>query len=184
MAKKQKLSGHLQALMGTHRAAFRFILYFILLLSLCFSIFYLFEDSFHIFRVWTAESTGFLSELLGMTVTVSDTQLYLETVTFEIIQECTGLFAAMIYLSCVLAYPAPWQQKTTGLLLGIPSIFGINLIRMLILVYIGGAHPDIFDYVHSFLWQGIFIIIVIFIFLVWIDKIVYHDTTTGQEKNT
>ena len=101
----------------------------------------------------------------------------------QIREKFTGLFAVMIYFSCVLAYPATWKQKLTGLILGIPTIFGINLIRMLILVYIGEAHPDIFDYVHSFLWQGIFIIIVIFIFLVWIEKIVHHDTKTTQTKN-
>ena len=91
---------------------------------------------------------------------------------FEIIHECTGIFALMIYFSCTIAYPTTWRHKIIGIAIGFPFILAMNLMRMIILVYIAGYHQDIFDYVHSYLWQGTFIIFVILLWFLWIEKVV------------
>ena len=148
-----------------------FLIIFILNIILFFTLFYLFEDSFGFLKKWTAEITASVSHFFGLEITVQDNLLLLKNTTFEIIQECTGLFAIMIYVSCVLAYPTKLVKKGEGILLGIPLIFLLNIIRMVFLVYIGNHHYNLFEYVHSYLWQGTFIIVVILLWFIWIEKI-------------
>jgi len=154
-----------------NRQVVAFLLIFIFTITLFFSLFYLFENSFDFLKKWTAEITAITAHFFGLEVTVEDTLLILETTTFEIIQECTGLFAIMIYVSCVLAYPAKIIKKGEGILLGVSLIFLLNITRMVFLVYIGDHHHDLFEYVHSYLWQGTFIIVIILLWFIWIEKI-------------
>lgn len=155
----------------TNRKVIVFLLIFIFTIILFFSLFYLFEESFDFLKKWTAEITAITAQFFGLEVTVNDTFLILETTTFEIIQECTGLFVIMIYIACVLAYPTKIMKKAEGVLLGVPLIFLLNIARMVFLVYIGNHHYGLFEYVHSYLWQGTFIIVVILIWFIWIEKI-------------
>lgn len=150
----------------------RFLFIFIFTLTIFFTIFILFEDSFEFLKEWTANITAITAHFFNLDVTAQGTLLLLENnTTFEIIQECTGLFALIIYVACVLAYPAQLVKKGEGLLLGIPLIFLLNLLRMVFLVYIGNHHYDLFEYVHSYLWQGTFIIVIILLWFIWIEKI-------------
>jgi archaeosortase B (VPXXXP-CTERM-specific) len=162
---------YLKRIIQNNRQAIRFLIIFIFNIILFFTIFYLFEDSFDFLKNWTADITATIANLFGLEITVQGNLLILETTTFEIIQECTGLFAIMIYLSCILAYPTRIVKKGEGILLGVPLIVLLNLGRMVFLVYIGDNHQDLFEYVHSYLWQGTFIIVVILIWFIWIEKI-------------
>ena len=169
--------GHLsfkeiKPLIFRNKEIFKFIVIFISMLVLLFLLFYLMEDSLDFMRTWTADITAFFSNIFGMNAKASGTSLILSTMTFEIIHECTGIFALMIYFSCTIAYPTNWKRKIIGIAIGFPFILTMNLVRMIVLVYIAGYHQDIFDYVHSYLWQGTFIIFVILIWFLWIEKVV------------
>ena len=162
---------YLKSIIRNNRQVIRFLIIFIFNIILFFIIFYLFEDSFDFLKNWTADITTVIANLFGLEVTAQGTLLILETITFEIIQECTGLFAIMVYLSCILAYPATIIKKGEGILLGVPLIVLLNLGRMVFLVYIGDYHQDMFEFIHSYLWQGTFIIVVILMWFIWIEKI-------------
>ena len=168
----KKIYQYLLNAIQDNKQVVRFLIIFIFTLILFFTIFIFFEDSFDFLKEWTADITAITAHFFGLDVTAQDTLLLLEdNITFEIIQECTGLFAIMIYISCVLAYPTKLVKKGEGILLGIPLIFLLNILRMVFLVYIGNHHYDLFEYVHSYLWQGTFIIVVILLWFIWIEKI-------------
>ncbi len=93
-------------------------------------------------------------------------------ITLRIIDECTAMFGSIVYLSCVLAYPADPKKKVIGIVLGIPSLYAINMVRLVILAFVGVSNPGIFEFVHTYLWQTIFIVFVILIWLIWVDKVV------------
>jgi len=50
-----------------------------------------------------------------MEAKANGTSLILKNMTFEIIHECTGIFALMIYFSCTMAYPTNWRNKIIGI---------------------------------------------------------------------
>jgi archaeosortase B (VPXXXP-CTERM-specific) len=153
----------------------KFVILFIFFL-LCFFIgYYLLESHLDFLNVLTAEATAYLSNIFGMEAETHGSSLMLKNFTFEVIHECTGIFALMIYFACILAYPTGWKNKLKGLLLGIPIILAINLMRMVILVYTAIHHSESFEYIHSYLWQGIFIIFVILLWILWLEKVVKYD---------
>lgn len=158
--------------MQVNMVVVRFVVFFSVFLIIFFVLFSLFASSFDFLRVWTAHITSFISHLSGMEASVDGSALSMETMDFEVIHECTGVFAMMVYVSAIVAYPAGWRQRGLGLLVGIPVIFGVNIARMVVLVYVAISHEAWFDYVHSYLWQGTFIIFVILVWLLWIRRVV------------
>jgi archaeosortase B (VPXXXP-CTERM-specific) len=107
-----------------------------------------------------------------MTVQQQGAMIIRDPVQIEIIYECTGVFSIMVLSSCILAYPTKLKEKIIGLVLIIPLILLMNLARLLVLLYVGSYHMDLFEFVHSFLWQATFIIFIIFSWLLWIELVV------------
>ena len=160
---------------SNNKEAVKFLLVFASFSITFFLIFFLLQDNLDFLLIWTAHITGSVSNLLGVNVAVNDVILSFETMDFEIIHECTGIFAIMIIVSSIVAYPTQWKKKTIGILFVIPLILLLNLIRILFLIYIGKYHTDLFEVVHSYLWQGTFIIFIILAWFLWIELVVNRE---------
>lgn len=91
---------------------------------------------------------------------------------FEIILECSGIYTALLYVSCVLSFPADLKRKTAGIALGLPAIFVINIIRLTTLMVIDIRLPLFSDFAHCYVWDVSFIILVVILFQIWVDGIV------------
>ncbi|MHC1566570.1 MAG: hypothetical protein ACXQT5_06090 [Candidatus Syntropharchaeia archaeon] len=79
-----------------------------------------------------------------------------------------------IYSSCVLAYPTTYRNKGIGILIGIPLIYSINILRLVVISFVQIYSPSLFEFFHVYLWQATFIIFVVIIFLLWIEMVVKH----------
>ncbi len=86
----------------------------------------------------------------------------------EIIDECTGVFSMLVYVSAIIAYPSKREMKILGIIFGIGIIYFFNILRLIVLAITGIKLPSAFEFVHSYLWQGTFLAIVVFIFYGWI----------------
>lgn len=134
------------------------------------------QDNF--FIEFTAKTTTFALNLLGIHAVLSGiSTIMLESLTLEIISECTGVLSIIAYAACVLAYPTTWKKRAIGLLLGIPSLFVINIARLIFLAFIGiNYSAEIFDYMHGYIWHITLIIFVVLVWIFWIDKFVGKET--------
>jgi len=152
----------------------RFIALFITFCTVFYLFYYQFMDRFAFLEDITAYLLGFLLRIFGMDVVVDgNTVTIVGHITLKIIDECTAMFGSIVYLSCVLAYPADVKTKAIGIVLGIPCLYAINMVRLVILAFVGVfSNPETFEFVHTYLWQTIFIVFVILIWLVWVDKVV------------
>ena len=74
---------------------------------------------------------------------------------------CTALTTMIIYFACIVAYPASFGKKLLGLLLGIPALALVNFGRLLLLGYLGYTNQRLFDLVHLYVFQVVFIVFVI-----------------------
>jgi exosortase H (IPTLxxWG-CTERM-specific) len=92
--------------------------------------------------------------------------------SFEVVYQCSGIFLMAIYTAAVLAYPAGAGQKLLGLLLGLPVLFAANVLRLCVLGFVGKYYPGYFDLSHEYLWQGLFIVFVLLLWVLWRDWIV------------
>jgi exosortase H (IPTLxxWG-CTERM-specific) len=109
-----------------------------------------------------------------------DVEIYRRTVTFDgfplkIVEECVGVYEAMVFAVAVVSFPTRWRKKLLGLALGIPLVFAFNLLRIATLLAIGRYHSDLFDFVHLYLWQGTLLLFMSLVWLLWVWNVVGYE---------
>jgi exosortase H (IPTLxxWG-CTERM-specific) len=80
---------------------------------------------------------------------------------------CNGVEAMLVLLAAVLAFPAPWQFKVPGVVLGILAVQVLNLVRIVSLFYLGQWNVAVFEWAHLYLWQVLVMLDVLIVWLVW-----------------
>jgi exosortase/archaeosortase family protein len=101
-----------------------------------------------------------------------DNRLLFNGFNAVLVEECNGVLPTYIYLSAVLAFPCAWRAKGWGVLIGIPGIFLINLIRVIMLMVLGASRPEIFDQVHIYVWQALIIAFTGALWVFWAERFV------------
>src|SRR5881396_2788529 len=74
--------------------------------------------------------------------------IVVKTLTMNVNHECTGIFVCILFASFLLAYPASWWARFTGLLIGIPLFLAVNVLRLATLARVVEVYPDAFFYLH------------------------------------
>ncbi len=81
---------------------------------------------------------------------------------------CNGVEAMIVLLAAIMAFPAPFLHKITGLLWGFMAIQGMNLLRIISLFYLGQWSQELFDWAHLYIWQALIMLDALVVFLIWI----------------
>jgi archaeosortase B (VPXXXP-CTERM-specific) len=115
--------------------------------------------------------TGLLS-LVTEEATRSGSLMQLGTFGVLIIEECTGIFEMLIFMAAVLAYPTSWRDKLLGFAMGIPLLYLFNLARIIVLLWVGRYHNELFEFMHIYFWQATLILMITSVWLLWILKVV------------
>lgn len=95
---------------------------------------------------------------------------------FHVVPDCGAVPSISIFLAAVLAFPAAWWKRLTGGVVGVAVLYGVNIIRLATLGYIGAidASPGRkwFTFAHEYVWQGVFIVFVVAVWMLWIEWLV------------
>ena len=94
------------------------------------------------------------------------------TFSISVKQGCDSMEAMAIFICGVVAFPSKLRIKLYGLLVGCFIILFMNLVRLIHLFWIGLNHHDLFDLFHLEIWQGLFIMLSIVLWLLWILRAV------------
>lgn len=81
---------------------------------------------------------------------------------------CNGMEAFIVLSAALLAFPSKWRVKLLGLVTGFVAIQLLNVIRVISLFYLGQWNKDWFNFAHSYLWQGLIMLDVLAVWLVWV----------------
>ncbi|MEK7794401.1 MAG: hypothetical protein AAB353_07720, partial [Candidatus Hydrogenedentota bacterium] len=96
--------------------------------------------------------------------------------TFIVVPSCGAIELFSIFIAAVLAFPTTWAHRIVGLSLGVPVMYALNLLRLSTLAYIGAYDPTPgkkwFHFFHEYVWQGVFIVFVVVVWLCWIEFLV------------
>ncbi len=97
---------------------------------------------------------------------------------FILVSECGAIEVMAIFFAAVMAFPARWWKRIVGLLLGIPIMYSVNIFRVTCLAIIGALDPERqwFDFSHHYVWQAVYIIFVVAVWLAWIEFLVNRET--------
>lgn len=96
---------------------------------------------------------------------------------FYVVSECGAIEVMAIFLAAILAFPTRWWKRFVGLLLGLPIMYAINIFRLSCLGVIGAltAGGRIFHFSHHYVWQAIYIIFVVVVWLTWLEFLVNRE---------
>jgi exosortase/archaeosortase family protein len=111
-----------------------------------------------------------IAQLAGGHAVATREDIIVQTMTMTINHECTGIFVYMLFVAFVLAYPAPWVGRLSGLAIGIPLIFAVNVFRLATLARVVEMYPRAFFYLHEYVWQGIFTVLVLVGAIAWAER--------------
>ena len=81
---------------------------------------------------------------------------------------CNGVEATIVLVAAMLAFPASWQRKLTGLAIGIVAVQGLNIIRVISLFYLGQWNFAVFEFAHRYVWQALIMLDVLIVWLLWV----------------
>lgn len=128
------------------------------------------QGSMLAFREFTTSAISALWGLFSVPVVCSSTQLNFAGFPMEIVLECTALHYMIIFIAGVLAFRNhTLSYRAAGIIIGAVTIFFLNIVRIGIIGFIGRYFSSIFEFVHDYLWQGIFALTVILIWVLWVN---------------
>lgn len=76
--------------------------------------------------------------------------------SYHVTDECTGVQVIVTYLLAVAAYPTGVRQRLLGLV-GIPLLVALNILRLVVLGWVGLYWERAFDNIHLYWWQALYI---------------------------
>ena len=169
---REEIAERLLESLGQNKEALRYVALFLALCLGFYLIYYILTMSGSVLmiclREFTASVLGFIFSAAGAKVVVNGALVSIDGFGLEIIDECTAVFASIVYCACILVYPTTLRKKGIGVALGLPALYAINIFRLVILVQVGLSQPALFEFVHVYLWQATFIIFVVVLFLLWL----------------
>lgn len=96
--------------------------------------------------------------------------------SFQVVPDCGAIPSISIFLAAVIAFPTLVMYRVIGALAGTLMLYGINILRLTTLAYIGAIDTSPgdkwFNFIHEYVWQGIFIIFVVAVWMIWIEFLV------------
>jgi exosortase/archaeosortase family protein len=112
---------------------------------------------------WLAGLTGSAAKVMADKITVG-------ALVIDINYECTGVYVLLILCVFLLAYPATWRARIAGAAIGISALTLLNIFRIAVLVRVAETEPALFDYLHEYVWQGLFLVLTVAYAMSWVER--------------
>lgn len=157
-----------------YRQELGFLLLFVLILGAGFTLIAWNPVNDHVIEPFTAgiaRTAGFTLGAIGQEITMEGTVIRGPRFAVNIENGCNGVEAMIIYFAAVLAFPAPWRSKLSGLLFGFVAIQLVNLIRVDALYLTGVYFPKFFDSSHTVVWQTVVILAGVLLWILWANRL-------------
>lgn len=81
---------------------------------------------------------------------------------------CNGVEAYIVLFAAIVAFPSNWKHRFWGLGLGFVAVQALNVARVVSLFYLGQWNDTAFKVAHEYLWQGLIMLDVLVVWLVWV----------------
>ncbi len=118
-----------------------------------------------------AASAMQIAALAGSAARVVGDQIFVRGLTININYECTGAYVLLILITFLVSYPARWRSRLLGIGVGVAALSLVNIIRIAVLIRIAEIRPDLFAYFHEYVWQGVFLVLVIVYAMAWVEQV-------------
>ncbi len=153
----------------------RFLLLFSLYVTFAFVVIHVVRtrtDILNLLSIKIAQLSSWVLNVIGIRIqTVSSFVYQDQGFAIDISYKCTGILLMAFFAAGIFAYPCPSLKKLSGLIVGIPLIFVINLVRLVGLFLIGTFAVPLFDFSHKVLAEILMILATFLIWWFWLKKV-------------
>ena len=118
-----------------------------------------------------AQAAVWLAHVVESTSSVLKDQIQVGAMSLDVNYECTGVYVLLILFTFLFAYPASWRSRISGVIVGVVALTAINIFRISVLVRVAEIEPELFGYFHEYVWQGVFLILVIAYAMAWVERV-------------
>jgi exosortase/archaeosortase family protein len=126
-------------------------------------------------REYTTRTVAFFLNQLKIANVVNGYAITLRNDNWIVTQECTAINVLILFVSFVLSYTASIRAKLLALIAGVPFIVACNLTRLVTLGLLTEYFPSKAHFFHDFIWQAVFVFLVIAMWLAWIELVVNRE---------
>ncbi len=116
---------------------------------------------------FNARASAAVLNLLGEGASVHGTSVSSPRYSVDIRHGCDAIEPSALFIAAVLAFPSTMRSKLPGLIAGTVVLAVINLVRIVSLFYTGIHFPRAFEVVHADVWQPIFILLALTLWVIW-----------------
>lgn len=116
-------------------------------------------------NAWLSHS---ILNLFGFETLLNKTQISSGNFSIVVRRGCDAVEPAALFVSAVLAFPAPWKKKVLGIVAGSLVLLLINILRIVSLFWIGIVARPHFAKAHLEIWPLLFILAAFALCAVWI----------------
>ena len=88
---------------------------------------------------------------------------------------CSAVEYLWFFCSLILAFPARYNRKISGILIGVILLLSLNLFRILSLYYIRVHYARFFDTIHGDLWGIVLVLATVCLSAAWIGWAMQDD---------
>jgi exosortase/archaeosortase family protein len=153
----------------------RFLLLFSLYVTVAFLAIHIVRtrtDILSLLSMKTAQLSSWLLNVIGVRAqTVSSIVYQSQGFAIDISYKCTGILLMAFFAAGTFAYPCSSLKKLSGLIVGIPLIFLINLVRLIGLFLIGTFAMPLFYFSHKVLAEILMILTAFLIWWFWLKRV-------------
>ena len=151
----------------------RFLVIFVLLLALAFSLELTPWAQAFVVTPWTdtvARVSGVLMRTFDGSITTSGNVIGSSDTPFAVAIEagCNGVEATLVLVAAMLAFPAPWRHRVAGIAIGVATVQVLNVIRVVTLFYLGQWNEHVFEWAHLYVWQALIMLDVLIVWVIWV----------------
>ncbi len=125
---------------------------------------------FNQYLSFQAYITYLILNAFGQEITLTNTIISTsEDFAIQIVRGCDALEPTVLFIAAIIAFPAPFITKLWGIVIGSITILILNFIRIVSLFFIGIYYPKVFDVMHLDVWQALFILLSLLLFVLWLQ---------------
>lgn len=93
---------------------------------------------------------------------------------------CNGVEATLVLIAAIIAWPASWRRRASGIVIGAIAVQGLNVVRVVSLFYLGQWNREAFEWAHLYVWQALIMLDVLVVWLLWVRLPFAGDAGTGS----
>jgi len=126
---------------------------------------------FQAYLALNARLSAAILSLLESNVSSQGAVILSSRYSLGIARACDALQPMGIFLSAVLAFPAPWRSKWAPMVIGASTLLFVNQLRIVSLYFLGIGSPTAFEVFHEAVWPAAFILLAFLMWILWVRRL-------------